>query len=208
MRTQALLVASALLLGGCAIGNTYDYRAASVGLPATTPETLAIGVADQRDYVLSGKKTIDFIGLQRGGYGNPFDVTTASGKSLAEDFTALLAKSFGASGTRVETVVLAPGIAPDAAIERFQDTSAGRFLLIEMREWKTDAFAQVTVHWDLTARVFDANGNLLASETVQGVEGTEESGVFQDEKAKIAQREAKRRFEELLKTSEIASALR
>ena len=72
---------------GCAIGNQYDYRTANVSLPLTGDGVLGVGVLDNRSYVLSGEKEPNFVGLQRGGFANPFNVTTASGKPLTDDMS-------------------------------------------------------------------------------------------------------------------------
>jgi hypothetical protein len=40
---------------------------------------LAVAVHDERSEVASGDKNPAFVGLLRGGYGNPMDVRTASG---------------------------------------------------------------------------------------------------------------------------------
>ena len=73
MRRLALfLPVVAVLLTGCAIGNRYAYQ--SVVANPQLSGTTAVGVAthDQREYVRSGSKDPQFVGLQRGGYGNPF----------------------------------------------------------------------------------------------------------------------------------------
>ena len=76
---RLLIVAlSAVALAGCAVGNTYDYQAADIGLPVVGKGKVGVAVVDRRPYVLSGDKEADFVGLQRGGFGNPFNVTTRS----------------------------------------------------------------------------------------------------------------------------------
>lgn len=64
------------------------------------------------------------------------------------------------------------------------------------------------MHWHLTANVFDRAGRLLAAESIQGVQGTGTSGLFEEEKSRIATTEASRRFSELLSRPAIADALR
>ncbi len=79
----AVLLAS--MLGGCAVGNTYEYRLPRLPLSVQGNSAIGLAVTDQRPYILDGDKDPNFVGLQRGGYGNPFDVTTASGRPMAED---------------------------------------------------------------------------------------------------------------------------
>ncbi|MCL5776433.1 hypothetical protein M1105_05450 [Limibaculum sp. FT325] len=197
-----------MTLAGCAIGNEYDYRAASAPVPASSAETLAVAVTDHRPYVLSGDKSPDFVGLQRAGFGIPYNVTTASGAPLADDLSVLLANSFAAAGTEVEIIRLPNGASADAALEQFKGTAADRFLLIEMLEWKSDHYAQVTIHWNLVGQVYDRSGRLLGEDRIQGTRGTGE-GFWSLEagKNRIVTAEAKRLFGELLARPSIAGAL-
>ena len=72
------------LISGCAM---LDYRQAAPDLHISTKERLSIGVQDHRPYVLNHDKEENFIGIQRGGFGIPVSLPTASGHPLAEDMT-------------------------------------------------------------------------------------------------------------------------
>lgn len=207
IRRLVPLVAVAAVAAACAIGNRYDYRTGSAGVAQTGDARIAVAVTDLRGYVLSGDKPASFVGLQRGGFGNPYDVSTASGAPMAADFAELLRKSFAANGTSVEVIPLEPGADAGAALAAFRGGDADRLLLREMHEWKTDVHAQVTVHWHLTARVFDRPGRLLAEESVRGREGTGTSGLSDEAKGRIASAEASRRLGKLLSRPAIADAL-
>ena len=90
--SRLLVIAAAFVaLGGCAIGNKYDYEVASIELPVVGTNEIGVAVVDRRPYVVSGDKQPDFVGLQRGGFGNPFDVTTKSGNPMAADMQVALA---------------------------------------------------------------------------------------------------------------------
>ncbi len=94
-----------LVLAGCAIGNKYDYGAAIATIYAETDKSVSATVIDQRPYVLSGSKSPSFVGLQRGGFGNPFDVKTKSGRGLAEDLTDVLVRALDAQGIAKEVLL-------------------------------------------------------------------------------------------------------
>ena len=103
MRRLALfLPVVAVLLTGCAIGNRYAYQ--SVVANPQLSGTTAVGVAthDQREYVRSGSKDPQFVGLQRGGFGNPFDVRTADDKPLADAMTTALVNTLNKKGFRAQ----------------------------------------------------------------------------------------------------------
>ncbi|MEA3644206.1 MAG: hypothetical protein VBE63_30420, partial [Lamprobacter sp.] len=59
-----VLVGAALILGGCAIGNTYEYRLPRMPLPVEGNSSIGLAVTDLRPYILSGDKEPDFVGLQ------------------------------------------------------------------------------------------------------------------------------------------------
>ena len=85
MKKMALILA-VLFIGGCAVGNKYSYKTSDIDLPIRTEggEALVLQVKDLRPYVLNGDKEANFVGLQRGGFGNPFDVTTESGEPMTD----------------------------------------------------------------------------------------------------------------------------
>jgi hypothetical protein len=69
---KLLLVAAMATVTACAAGNRYDYRSALVGIPISGGGTIAINVLEARSYVVDGNKPAAFVGLQRGGFGNPY----------------------------------------------------------------------------------------------------------------------------------------
>lgn len=202
-----LLAASALLVAGCAAGNQYDYSNFKTELRQAEAGTLAVAVVDQRSYVLNGDKNPDFVGLQRAGFGNPFSVTTRSGRGLAADLTDVLTRSYIDAGTSAAGIELPKGTDDQAAIQAFQQQPADRFLLVKMLDWKTDVYAQITVIWDLEAKVFDRSGQLLASQSSRGTQGTGTNGAFEERRSELAQKEAASRFGELLNDPAIRAAL-
>ncbi|MEO1460393.1 MAG: hypothetical protein AAFV49_22915 [Pseudomonadota bacterium] len=206
VRSFAIL-AAALALSACAIGHEYDYSAVQPKVAAGGEAPLAIAVADMRGYVLDGEKAPDFVGLQRSGVAIPYPVSTASGAPLAEDFAGIVARAYGEAGRETEILPLTPGGGAGAARAAFAGSGAEKLLVIDMVEWKTDVYSQVTVHWDLVARVYDRTGALLAEAESRGVEGTGSSELFEAGNSEIAAQEAARRLGELLAAPEIEAAL-
>jgi hypothetical protein len=86
-----------VLLGGCAVDNSHRYDLGDAEFQVESNKTVAVAVVDTRPYVLSGEKTANFSGLMRGGFGNPFDVTTDSGRALAEDLTISIVRALNAA---------------------------------------------------------------------------------------------------------------
>ena len=75
-RKYLCLLLISLMIVGCAFGQKQDYLQAHPVLEYTNKARVAVGVQDPRPYILDHDKDEGFVGLQRGGYGNPFDVST------------------------------------------------------------------------------------------------------------------------------------
>jgi hypothetical protein len=178
-----------LLLAACAVGNRYDYRGAIAGLPVTGTGTIAVDVIDARPYVENGKKKPDFIGLQRGGFGNPFDVTTTSGHPLAQDMREAIASALQKQGY---VVVGARDVAP-------------RKLELRVQEWKSDVMMRISVAYDLVLSVYDGQGALLAKSAAKGTDV--QGGGFESQNATSAARTFESRFTELIRDDAVHKAL-
>lgn len=166
---KLLLILFALFLTGCAVGNKYNYQSSSMALPIKPVEhkSLILSVEDFRPYVLSGDKEPNFVGLQRGGFGNPFDVTTSTGKPMTEDMSAAIVKGLTDIGYRVVSVQDKPGkvyLVNSAASE-----GATRIVVLKVYDWKSDVLMSMKLHCDLRLSVFDPNGKLLAENAIKFV---------------------------------------
>ena len=107
-----------ILIGGCAIGVKHDYIQNSLELEATPNQVIVIGALDHRTYVLNSRKKEKFVGLSRGGFGNPFDVVTLSGNPLATDIATSIALSLRKAGVDAEVFSLKPSQSvPEASKE-------------------------------------------------------------------------------------------
>ena len=141
-----------------------------MGPDLTAQGTLSVAVAaqDLRPYVVSSEKTPNFVGLQRGGFGNPFDVTTESGRPLADDFSAAIAASLSRRGFKSTAVSVPPsGMAVDARALAAR-SGAERLALVSIAEWKSDTYQNTALMYELVLRVYDARGNELAASRVGG----------------------------------------
>ena len=181
--------AALALLAACAVGNRYDYSKSINGLPVSGTGRIAVEVVDARPYVLNHEKKADFTGLQRGGFGNPFDVTTASGRPLAEDMHAAITKALMQQG-------FTPVDATDAAPRRLE---------LRVNEWKTDVMMRFTVDYDLVLNVLDAQHALLATSATKGSDT--QGGGFESQNSTTAARQFELRFTELVRNEAVHKAL-
>lgn len=178
-----------VMLGGCAAGNRYDYGHAIGGLPIEGTGKLAVDVVDARPYVLNGQKKPDFVGLQRGGFGNPFDVRTGSGRPLAVEMRDAIVAALQKQGY----VVVGGKDGPSRRME------------LQVFEWKTDVMMHMKTSYNLQLSVFDENGGVLAKSDTKG-EDVGGAG-FESTNASNAVRTFELRFTELLRNEAVRQAL-
>jgi len=188
--SRSLIIAVvALALGGCAVGNRYDYRSSIQGLPVSGSGKIAVDVVDVRPYVLNGDKGSDFVGLQRGGFGNPFDVHTATGGPLAGEMRTAIVSALERQGFSA--------VAPN--------DPAPRKMELRVVEWKTDVMARMKVLYDMTLSIYDQQGKILAKSTTKGEEvlgaGCESANAWGAAKA------FEIRFTELVRDESVRNAL-
>jgi hypothetical protein len=155
--------AAAICLGGCAFGQKITYSNTTADIDATGNESVSVATLDQRPYVLSGNKTPSFVGLSRGGYGNPFDVLTPSGASLADEISESVSRSLTERGFKSSVVKVAASQSRRTAIEALVSTGAERLVLISLKEWKTDKYIRTSLIQDVTVKILDKTGKELAT---------------------------------------------
>ncbi|MFC4699972.1 hypothetical protein ACFO4O_07385 [Glaciecola siphonariae] len=180
------LLSVILLTGGCAAGNKYNYVAEDVGLPikASSNTLVGVGAQDSRPYVLNGDKPAKFVGLQRGGFGNPFDVTTGSQRGFTDDLAGIVGKMLQKSD--FSTALNTSFSSSDEFLAALKASGASRGVYIDVREWKTDIYAKITLHYDLELSVYDRNGEVLAQSLQQGKEPIGGASMSQSANARSA----------------------
>ena len=195
-----------LLLTGCAVGNTYNYRSSDIAIPVEGEGSVGLAVVDRRPYVLSGDKPAAFIGLQRGGFGNPFTVTTESGRPLAEEVQTALANGLRERGYKV--LELYPSSSNDPDIKNaVQAASIQKNVVLVLREWKTDAMMSFGLSYDLLLNVLTLDGDILASSSVKGEKENLGSAGFEEANSNLARRAMESKIEALFRDETVRKAL-
>jgi len=204
-RSIWVLVCFSFIIAGCAVGNQYNYREADIKLPVTGEGQLGLAVLDNRPYVLNGDKEANFVGLQRGGFGNPFNVTTSSGNPLAEDFYTLLATELASNGFEVIDLHLS-SLDGKLVADAISSFGGRRSVVLTVSEWKTDAYMNFGLNYDLGLQIFDQNGELLAEKNSSGHDDLGGAGM-EDRNADVAIQSFESRIGKLFNTPEIKFAL-
>ncbi len=196
-----------LLLAGCAVGNKYDYRSSEISLPlkAVTYKDVVLSVEDARPYVLSGGKASSFVGLQRGGFGNPFDVTTASGRPLTEDLAVAITRALNAAGYQVFTVDGNgdTGLLVSSAAKN----GAARIIALSVKEWKSDIFMSITLHSDIELKIYNGKGEMLAQSVLKFDDEIGGAQIGAARNSEIVASEFSKRIGYLFNRTEIRDAL-
>ena len=199
----------ALLFAGCGAGNTHTYHGANTDIPAAGTYKVAIATYDQRYYVVNGDKPADFVGLRRAKYGIPFDMETASGNPLAQDFTETISRSFAAKGFRATPVIVYSSDTNYKTVKaNLKQTGAHRLILLILYEWKSDTFRNTSLTYNVLLEVFDENGRLIAHKRISGNDDLGGRFIKSKVYAKNAVHEAfKEKIELLLNDKNISKAL-
>lgn len=162
-----ILVACLLTIGlsACAVGNQHDYQSTVPELKVQTTASVDVAAQDKRIYVVNGEKKPDFVGLSRGGLGNPFNITTVSGRPLADDFRDTVVKALKAKGINADAVTLS---ATEDARQLLMSRGKDRGLVFAINEWKSDTYMNTALHYDVELSVLDQTGKLLANHKISG----------------------------------------
>jgi hypothetical protein len=113
-----------------------------------------VTVTDSRPYVLSGDKSSDFVGIVRGGYGNPFDFTSSSGNSLAKDLGLAIARSLSGSN----------GVAKYKESSLNSNSDGCKTVTFKITEWKIDAMVNAWFMYDAEVSLSSPKGFELATQ--------------------------------------------
>jgi hypothetical protein len=202
----ALLASSIVLLNGCAVGQKFDYAASTINLRSPSDfQSVGVAVLDQRSYIKNGDKSEAFVGLSRGGFGNPFDVETRSGLAMATEMATAVVTALKSRGIRAQALKVRPADGSAQVRQVLAETGLARALLFTLTEWKTDTMMRTGLSYDVTLDVFDSSGNRLARKQISG---NEVSGASILSAEKDAQKWFAAKVTELLEDEAIARSLR
>jgi hypothetical protein len=159
-RRSWLLLSSALVLGACSYSMQYE---GTMLLPEAGSGNVAVATVDERPYVLDGKNPPSYVGIIRGGFGNPFNRDTDDGKPLADNFSDSIARSLKAKGYQAIAISTPPAKSPAQALKSLEMSGASRLILVELRDWQSDTMINPTVNCDVTLSIYESSGRKLAS---------------------------------------------
>ena len=84
MKNVILAIVVAVFVSGRAVGNKYRFAETREDINVAGQKSIAVASVDKRHTVVVGESPPEYVGMQRGGFGNPFNVTTESDLPFAD----------------------------------------------------------------------------------------------------------------------------
>ena len=166
---KLLVLALLVALGACRLDDgAYELIPVSLSLTATTQQTVVAAAIELRPYVLNGKESPKFLGTERAKWGGAKNIKTESGLGLAEEIGNAVVNALTRQGVTASALQPAKGADMSEILAFFQTQNAGRLLMVELHDWRTDVHTRVKLKWRLEAIVYDRAGNILGRSASQG----------------------------------------
>jgi len=125
-----------------------DYQAQKAEGAAESHPKVNVTVNDERPYIKNGEKPASYIGTYRGGFGNPWNVNTKDNIALSELLHDDLMEELNALG--------------------FIKEGGDKTLIVDILEWKFDAFQNASFNYVLNVKVADNTKTTLVNSDVVG----------------------------------------
>ncbi|MBJ6748712.1 hypothetical protein [Geomonas anaerohicana] len=166
--SKVSLLALSVALSGCVVGQSYRYHDTNLHVEASGNKSVAVAAVDRRPYVVSAEKEPNYVGTLRGGFGNPFNVTTESGKPLADDMSLVVCGSLKKKGFSCTPVTVPTNEADAQVKDKLKGASADRLMLLVIREWMSSTYTNTGLNYDVQLTEMDREGAVLAEKQLKG----------------------------------------
>ena len=209
MRNVILAAVLALLASGCAVGNKYRFAEVREDIDVSGQKSVAVASVDKRNTVVTGESPPEYVGMQRAGFGNPFNVTTESDLPFADAVSKSISSSLEEKGFKTIAVYVKAGTSNNDAQQELLSKNTQRAILLLISQWETDTYTNIGLTYDLTLTVYGESGEVLAESSAKDSRTIEGSFIDPPSAAKLKVPEAfKSAIEELLNDPEVVQALR
>lgn len=199
------LLCAAALLAGCA--HTIPY-VSTLPLPEKGATKVVVATVDERPDVLDHENIPSYVGIWRALAGNPWNFQTEDNRPLADDFSSTIVNSLAAGGFKAVAVQTQPAGDNTKALSLLAESTAQRWILMEIKKWDSDTYINPTVHYGVILRVYDSTGKELASKSeanMQELKGTPLS--FLNNMPEVVQKFYQQKMTEWLSDPAIQAAL-
>jgi len=160
-----------VFLSGCVL--TDNTRKSALNLPPLelqggSIEVIAVGILDDRPYVVSGEKPAKYIGQFQLTMGDPYDAFTSSKQPMAKEFLATLPQLLKKQFPKIKIVQLDVGLSKAEAVNALLEQGVDKVVLITLKEWKSLTAIDTSLWFDAQLETFNAKKQLLAYKRTQG----------------------------------------
>lgn len=205
-----LIVVCSLYLSGCAVGNKYKIEDSKIQFTSTGSSTVSVGALDQRPCVIEKTSPVTYIGMVRGGFGNPFNATTNNGLPFSDNISKSICLSLADKGYNVKQVILTPELTEEESIKRIIAQGQDKNIIVLIKKWESDVFMNFNVSYELLLKVISSKGEIIAE--AKNKEEINASGSIFKEPIGLSKSEVpriyKKSLEELLNNPRIINALK
>ncbi len=151
------------LLSGCAIGNKYNIANVKAECRETGKFTVVVASLDKRKFITDKTSPDTYVGMVRGGYGNPFDATTLSGLPFADAVSKAICNALTNKGFKAMPIFVKFDTPEKEVIKHLLDRKKDRAILVIIRQWESDSFYNLNVGYNFIMKVISQDGAILAT---------------------------------------------
>ena len=156
-----LLIGS--LMSGCAMGVKYKIADVQAQFNANGKYLVVVASLDKRPFIIDKTSPATYVGMVRGGYGNPFNATTFSGLPFSDDVSQSICNALNRKGFKATLVNVKFDLAENEVIDRLLSKNGDRALLVIIKEWESDSFYNLNVGYNFILKVIAKDGTILAT---------------------------------------------
>ncbi len=152
-----------MLMSGCAIGNKYKIADIEAKVNAAGNASVAVASLDNRPFIVDKTSPDTYVGMVRGGFGNPFDATTQSDLPFADAVSKAICKALNRNGFKAIPVSVNFDMTENQATNLLLQKNEDRAILVVIKEWESDSFYNLNIGYDFLLKVIGRGGTVLAT---------------------------------------------
>lgn len=192
-----------LVFSSCAISRKVQYDNVQAELKPLD-QVITIAAWDQRPAVTDRSRKSDFVGYTRSGVGIAYPMGTRSGDPLSKDIVMSLSNSLSLQ----HEYLVPPVNSSEESIIKGVSNDNRKLLILKLNEYHTDGVGVQYLHFDVDAKVYDTDGQLIVEKNFKSDRPIGGNAVWGPGKYKNYMPEAlKKKLAEIFNDPDISSAI-
>ena len=142
----------------------------------------SVATYDQREMILDGSQNETILGYSYGLIPVAYPLFNKTGQNFSDDFSDIVVSELMKENLNCQLIHTKYNMSNNEIINHFKDTKTDRYLLFTINSWRSDSHTaamgglKTTISYDITREVFNKNGNILHSKTIDGTEAPFKGG--------------------------------